>query len=362
MTARRGRRRRPTANVASRGASSKRPSLTRREAASPLRSSDTLRPPPLRAVRTRDRRRPGVNVASAPRNRTRRGPSSRRSIRIAAVRASPVETTGLTATILSSTLGGKVRSDRRRVFRSTPFPGRAATTRIDPVPTSTRPSRQAPPNRASSRSASLAAAMGASRYARSACGPSRRPTRARTRPIVPSARTSASASATSGTARSSRPFVSASAPPGATSLIGRTTRAAAARSTTARASASLIPPTSTPAMVVPRGSEPRSMSATAPIADATTTAIAPTTATTAAALRARRRGRLAVERKGPDTGASDGSGRLRACRPAWFQASTRAPSRTAPCPPRGRRSRARRARPRSRAPRGTRPIPGWRER
>ena len=123
----------PTANEAFRGATSKRPSLTRRDAPRPFGSSDTARPPSSGSVRTSDRSRCRVSVASASRNRTRRGPSRSRSTRLAAAVASADDTTGRTVTIRSWTLVGRVRNDRRSAFRSTPVPGRASTTRIDSV-------------------------------------------------------------------------------------------------------------------------------------------------------------------------------------------------------------------------------------
>ena len=176
-------------------------------------------------------------------------------------------------------------------------------------PTTTSPSRQRSPKRPSSRSASLAAGTGASRYSRATCRPARSRARASTRPTVPGSSAVASASSTSGWARRSRPVVVAIRPPGATRRIGRASCAAAAASTFARASASVSPPTSTPPIVVPLGSVPRSASAITPAAAASSARSAATAASAISARRPRRRGRLTEERNGPDIRTDDGSGR-----------------------------------------------------
>ena len=270
-TGRRGRRPLPPRTSRFRGATSKRPSLTRRDAPRPFGSSDSRETAVLGPVRTSDRRRCRVSVASASRNRTCRGVSRSPSTRLAAAVASADDTTGRTVTIRSWTLVGRVCNDRRRAFRSTPVPGRASTTRIDSV-------RDIDPGVAPRVAEPVVEPVGELRHGDRAeaigelhlpafAGAPRGRALGRATPRRPPRRLRPRGAAC---ARSSRPLVAASAPPGPTRRMGRSRRAAAARATATRASLSVDPPTSTPAIVVPRGSVSRSRRAIAPNATART--------------------------------------------------------------------------------------------
>ena len=255
-----------------------------------------------------------MSVATASPARTRREPSSSRSIVAAADSASAVETTGRAGTTSRRSVEGSVRRPRLSAARSTPVPERASTTRRVSVPTTTVASRGGSPKRWSSRFARRAAGTGASRNESGTSGPPPSPSRARTRFAVPPSSAASSAASSSGSARSSAPVVAA-VPVGPRSVIGRVTRRAAASLTAVRASSSVRPPTGTPPIVVPRARLSRSSRATRPTAAARATRAATTTAPTTSARRPRRRGRVATDMNGPDMGTTDGSERPRAGRP-----------------------------------------------
>ena len=266
----------------------------------PSGSRTTRSVPSARSVRTNERSRCGVRVASVSSARTRRGAARSCSIVVAAFRASPVLTTGSAGPIESATVAGRGTSAERSAPRSTAVPGRPETSRTVSSVTFASASRGGSPNRLSIRLARVAARTGPSRYASSSVGPSVTPTRASTRPTGPVSSASSSAAPTRGLAPRARPVV-VSCPSGATRRIGWATRRAAACSIALRASASLIPPTSTPPIVVPRGIVPRSARATAPNAPAITPTRTTTASTTSSRPRRRRRDRFATETNGPDT-------------------------------------------------------------